>query len=300
MPFAKRRLKRILESSPVIPYDKNSKFIILSDCHRGQGNNGDNFMQNQNLFFSALEYYYENDYTYIELGDGDELWENRKLNPIIHTHSDAFWMMSNFYRDNRFYMLNGNHDIVKSRKSFAKSNFDHYYCDSSKGNEPLFPNLKISEGLVLENINNDETIFLVHGHQGDLLNDLLWPIARFLVRYVWRTLELIGFLDPSGSIIPNNRKAKVDKRMISFANSEDLIVIAGHTHQPVFSNPGTGLYFNDGSCVHPRCITGIEIENGEISLIKWSICIGKDRNLFVCRQVLEGPVALSEYYRNFQ
>ena len=26
-----------------------------------------------------LEYYYRNGYTYIELGDGEELWENRKL-----------------------------------------------------------------------------------------------------------------------------------------------------------------------------------------------------------------------------
>jgi hypothetical protein len=60
-----------------------------------------------------------------------------------------------------------------------------------------------------------------------------------------------------------------------------LIIIAGHTHRPVFANlslterrlmeTGIGsrgvrrkakadpVYFNTGSCVHPRCITGIEI-----------------------------------------
>jgi hypothetical protein len=60
-----------------------------------------------------------------------------------------------------------------------------------------------------------------------------------------------------------------------------LIIIAGHTHRPVFANlslterrlmeTGIGsrgvrgkaeadpIYFNTGSCVHPRCITGIEI-----------------------------------------
>ena len=58
-------------------------------------------MQNQNVFYGALEYYYQNGFIYIELGDGDELWENRKIKPIIDIHSDAFWMLSNFYRENR-------------------------------------------------------------------------------------------------------------------------------------------------------------------------------------------------------
>ena len=39
----------------------------------------------------------------------------------------------------------------------------------------------------------------------------------------------------------------------------------------VFLNQVILPFFNDGSCVHPRSITGIEIENGEISLIKWEI-----------------------------
>jgi len=59
------------------------------------------------------------------------------------------------------------------------------------------------------------------------------------------------------------------------------IIVAGHTHRPVFANlslterrclesgigpPGVRrkekadpVYYNTGSCVHPRCITGIEI-----------------------------------------
>lgn len=296
MPSAKKRLSSILQTSPIIHFDKDSRFIILSDCHRGQGNASDNFMQNQNLFFGALEYYYDKGFTYIELGDGDELWENRQLKSIIYTHSDAFWLMSKFYQDNRFYMLSGNHDIVKRRPSFSKNNYSNYYCDNSKCYVPLFPNLQVYEGLILENINRNESIFLVHGHQGDLLNDTLWPLARFLVRYFWRTLELVGFLNPFESVAPNSKKEKVDKRMSTFAEKEQMILIAGHTHRPIFSTPGNGLYFNDGSCVHPRCITGIEIENESISLIKWSVCIGKDRNLFVCRQVIEGPVPLKEYY----
>ena len=46
-----RRLSNVYENSKVIPYDYSSKFVIMSDCHRGSGNSGDNFLKNQNIFF---------------------------------------------------------------------------------------------------------------------------------------------------------------------------------------------------------------------------------------------------------
>ena len=66
------------------------------------------------------------------------------------------------------------------------------YCESERKTINLFPDIQITEGIILENVENKERIFLVHGHQGDILNDTLWPVARFLVRYIWRSLELIG------------------------------------------------------------------------------------------------------------
>ncbi len=36
----------------------------------------------------------------------------------------------------------------------------------------------------------------------------------------------------------------------------------------MFPEVGEISYFNDGSCVHPRCITAIEIENGTIKLVR--------------------------------
>lgn len=298
MSSVKRRLREAYKNAKVLPYDGNSKIIIMSDCHRGQGNSGDNFLQNQTVFFGALEYYYQNGFTYIELGDGDELWENRKLEPIIDVHSDAFWMLSNFYKNNRFYMVYGNHDIVKRRKTFMNTNCNNFYCECSQSEISLFPNIDIPESIILENINNHERIFLVHGHQGSLLNDKLWPLARFLVRYVWSPLELIGFFDPTGAGRPRKMREKIETKLASFADEEKQILIAGHTHRPVFPSPGESLYFNDGSCVHPRCITGIEIENNEITLIKWAVRTKEDRSLYVGREILEGPARISDYYVN--
>lgn len=289
-----KRLQQAYNASEVIPFDKNSKFIIMSDCHRGQGNTGDNFLQNQTLHLAALEYYYKNGFVYIEAGDGDELWENRKIQPIIAAHSDIFRLMSKFYDNGRMYMLYGNHDIVKRRRQLADRELTSFYCDGGKCS--LFPNILIHEALILEEALTGRKIFIVHGHQGSFLNDKIWPVARFLVRYFWRPLELIGFTAPTGAARAHQKKEMIEKKIAAFANSRGLMTIAGHTHRPAYTNPGSGFYFNDGSCVHPHSITGIEIENGAISLVKWSVSAKENMDMYVNRKVLEGPNKIEDFY----
>ena len=48
-------------------------------------------------------------------------------------------------------------------------------------------------------------------------------------------------------------------------------------------------YFNTGSCIHPDCITCIEIVNSEISLVKWDIKTKEDRTVYVDRELLAVP-----------
>ena len=74
------------------------------------------------------------------------------------------------------------------------------------------------------------------------------------------------------------------------------MMIAGHTHRPVFPEVGEPLYFNDGSCVHPHSITAIEISGGYISLVKWQIKTKQDGTLFVGKDILAGPRLLRNYF----
>jgi len=291
-----KRLSNVLKNAYAIPFDDNSRIIIMSDCHRGIGNWGDNFLGNQNIFFAALYYYYENGYTYIELGDGDELWENRSIEDIIQAHNDTFWLLSLFYKKKRLYMIYGNHDIIKRNPKYTQTKCREFFCDNANSYIALFPGIQIPEAILLTNIYTNDTILLTHGHQADFLNDRLSALSGFLVRYLWRPLELIGIKDPTSAAKNNTKKNKIEKRLAEWSRKNRQFLICGHTHRPVFPKVGESLYFNDGSCIHPRCITGIEIQSGTISLVKWAIMTRPDRSLYVGREVLEGPVRLSDYF----
>ena len=99
-----------------IPLYHESKFIFFSDCHRGDNSYADDFAHNSKIYFHALRNYYENDFIYVELGDGIELWENRKFEEIFDAHQNVFLLLRDFYLKNRLHMLWGNHDMVFKNK----------------------------------------------------------------------------------------------------------------------------------------------------------------------------------------
>ena len=293
--IALSRLTRAFNAAKYIPFDNNSKIIIMSDCHRGVRNWADNFAHNQNIYFAALSYYYDHGFTYIELGDGDELWENRSYDEIIDSHNNVYWLLSKFNKKNRLYMLYGNHDIVKRDPAFIDKVCKTTNNPCQKNDITLFYDINFYEGLVLYNIEEQYKIFLTHGHQADIFNDIFWRLSRFLVRYLWGPLELIGLKDPTSAAKNHAKRNKVERNLIKWANDHNQMIVAGHTHKAVFPTNGDPLYFNDGSCIHPRCITGIEITNGEIQLIKWSVQVDHRYHLYVGRTILEGPIELSSF-----
>ena len=294
MKRTERKLNHAYENALCLPIHRNSRIVLMSDCHRGIGNWGDNFQANQNLFFAALQYYNRRKFTYIELGDGDELWENRDLHEIVRIHSNQFWMMEQFYCSGRLHMLYGNHDRKKSQEKYFQNACRGDFC-KGKGETGLFPGMKVEEAIRLKDSCSGTELLLVHGHQGDLWNDTLWKVTRFLVRYLWRPLELAGCNDPTSAAKNYPKKERIERRLAAWASRHKTILIAGHTHRPAFPKPGEGYYFNDGSCDHPRCITALEIERGEISLVKWSVKVREDSVMYIGRDVLEGAVPLKEF-----
>lgn len=290
------RLDHAFLNAPMLPLSNCSRYVLMSDCHRGIGNSSDNFLKNQHLYFAALEHYYRRGFTYIELGDGDELWENRSMKNIIDIHSNVFWLFKQFYQQDRLYLLYGNHDIVKRKKNYPAKICNTFFCTQSQQTQPLFPSLTFYEGIILTtDILPDMphvSLYLTHGHQASLLNSTLWPFSRFLVRYVWSPLENLGVLDPTSAAKNYHIKNKCEIRLNQWAQENRRILITGHTHRPVLP-AGPARYYNTGSCVHPRCITCIEIERQSMTLVKWSMSARTDSTLYVSREVISGPISLT-------
>jgi len=290
------RLDRVLNASDEILIDDTSRLVFLSDCHRGDNSKADDFASNSSIYCYALEYYYKRGYTYVEIGDGDELWENDYFSSLLQAHGNVYLQMRKFHQEGRLYMIWGNHDIFKSRSRYVKKNLYEYYDPVTQKSEPLFDNIKVHEGLILRYRDTNHKILIVHGHQGDLLNDCLWPLSRFLVRYIWRHFELLRCRNPISPARNASRTNTIESNIIRWIKANNQIVIAGHTHHAAFARPGEAPYFNDGCCVNNDYITGIEIQNGEIMLVEWYKKLS-DRGLpEISRKISAGPEKINAFF----
>jgi len=185
--------------------------------------------------------------------------------------------------------------------------------------------------MVLQTQYNNKTwnIFLTHGHQGDTRSDGN-AFSKWVVAAIWTPIQ--RFLEISTNSLSDSFDL-VDAHNIIMhewsATQQQLLLIAGHTHKPVFASldhidrltrqleaarlsgndalikkttdelearkkeyagkkfvksDALPTYFNSGCCCFvDGDITGIEIEDGYIRLIKWKA----DGNGGSARVVLE-------------
>ncbi|HKJ27079.1 MAG TPA: metallophosphoesterase, partial [Anaerolineales bacterium] len=253
-----------------IHFSNQDKFIILSDQHRGTNDWGDDFAHNQLLFFHALTSYYEDGFTYIENGDGDELSENWRFPVIRRAHSHVFRLMRMFHKEGRLKMIYGNHDAVRQYPRVVRRTLHTYFDDRYDVVKPLFDGIEVLEGVVLVHEESGKQIFVTHGHQADFFNSYLWWLG-VLTLPLWKGIaqKMLGWKDPTSPAQNRWKKNRVEKNLIDWVRTNNQILIAGHTHRSWHPLPGEAPYFNAGSCIHPRAITGIEIQNGTIALVKW-------------------------------
>ncbi len=282
------------------------KFIILSDQHKGTRNDSDDFAPCETNYLAALQYYYDHDFYFINLGDCEELWKNRA--EAVMTHNDAcFAAEKKFMEKDRYYRIFGNHDLLWQ-----------YRLQQTVFLRPVFgKKLKVYEGLILRTTNNNTafSFFLTHGHQGDQRSDgnnlSIWVVAN-----IWTPIQRYLHLNINTPATSFELTNKHNIMMYDWsATQNNLIFISGHTHKPVFASldhverltrqlqdaqarndqeaipaitaelerrqaeyPGKKQlrtmakpsYFNSGCCCfEDGDITGIEIAEGYIRLIKW-------------------------------
>lgn len=145
-----RRLDRAYRSAPVIPFNDHSKFILFSDCHRGDNSFADDFSNNRNIYFHALKHYYKHGFRYCELGDGDELWENLHFDSIFEAHKNVYTLLRQFHLENRLHMIWGNHDMVYKDPEYVDEHLSSYFEPIDGRDKALFQGIRYEEGLVLQ------------------------------------------------------------------------------------------------------------------------------------------------------
>ncbi|PJC71569.1 MAG: hypothetical protein CO013_13990 [Syntrophobacterales bacterium CG_4_8_14_3_um_filter_58_8] len=310
-----------------------SRYIVFSDCHRGNGSAGDEFAANSMVYKFALAYYLREGFSYIELGDAEELWENGSFAPIYITHTSVYDLLRKF------------HDPDPARTRYIKiwGNHDLDWQEDAAPLRTVFPGIEVYEAALLR-AGEGEDILFIHGHQADpVCYGWRARISRWMVRNLWRRVQNYNIVDPTTRAAENpGRCNEIDAKLMSIIRdralfsgplenraqslitenrAQSLIIVAGHTHRPVFAGlslterrfvecgigpPGIArkkgpeeIYYNAGACVLPRCITGIEITaqqnaGGPIrphfSLVKWAIqpAAVATPSLVIARSVLEG------------
>ena len=288
------KLLKLYNISDRIPFDRESKIVVISDVHRGDGSYADSLISNKNIYVAALNYYYKEGYTLIEAGDGDELWKNK-------CYRDVFQILNKFNKHGRLHMLYGNHDGKKASKEYLeKQKRKLHKIDRAFGEDLIYllDKIKFKESIVLRHEPSKKEIFITHGHQLDFMNYEFAPVSKFLVRHLWRYMEgIAGFKAPTSPANNYKKGGKVDKKLAEWSKEYNKFIICGHTHESRFPKLGKGLYFNDGCCVLPYSISTIEISSGLIALVKWIIDVRDDNTLYIRRNILGGPERVDEYLK---
>jgi predicted phosphodiesterase len=111
----------------VLPFDASKdKFIILSDQHKGARDGADIFALAEKNYIAALDYYYKNHFFYINLGDSEELWENLLI--TVKRHNKAtFEAEKKFLKHKSFIKIFGNHDLYWDNDPLAAINLEKIY-----------------------------------------------------------------------------------------------------------------------------------------------------------------------------
>ncbi len=224
-------LARTRAAGNVLQHDiESDPLVIFSDQHKGSRDGADDFQVAEATYSQAITYYNRMAYTLLTLGDVEELWEEYPR-PVIEAYPKIFALEAKFHAAGRYLRVWGNHDDQWRYPAQVQKHLEPIY-----GQQPL----TVREGVLLNISNGSERlgkVFLVHGHQGTLDSDRFAWLSRVLVRYIWRPFQRL-------TRIPSNTPANDWRLRHSHnialyrwsARQDKLILIAGHTHRPVFES----------------------------------------------------------------
>lgn len=294
------------------------KLVVFSDHHRGGRDGADQFTPCKPAYHAALGYYLEAGFELVLLGDVEDLWQ---VSPevAIKSYQDTLRLETSFAQRGRYTRIWGNHDNLWQDQDAVQ-----------KYLQPYLANTTPFEAMRLTVTHADKKLgelFFAHGHQGTGFSDRYAWLSQRFVRYLFNPLQ--RFIKYPITTPARNYELRYQHENAMFdwsRRQQELILVTGHTHRPVFTsethgqylreeletlkttlvhspterraeiqeriyqktaelhwvlaqtngldlelaNDAVPCYFNTGCCsFSDGDITGLELEDGEIRLVRW-------------------------------
>jgi UDP-2,3-diacylglucosamine pyrophosphatase LpxH len=220
-------LERAKSEARELHLEKTS-LIVFSDLHRGIRNRADDFAAAEEAYLRALQHYHAAGYTLLILGDAEELWQERP-EKVLSSYKECLALERRFHENDRYLRLWGNHDDLWESPEAVREHLQPQF-----GKKPLHLYESLLFRVYRDKQELGELLFL-HGHQGSKKSDRWSGVLRVAIRYLYRPFQrLTGLSLDTPSKNPRLREEHNKTLQAWAARHERLVLVAGHTHRPVF------------------------------------------------------------------
>jgi predicted phosphodiesterase len=293
----------------IVPFDINeAKFIIFSDQHKGAGDLADDFLHATQNYQQALKFYYDNEFRFVNLGDCEELWETTPKTAIEKNRLTLF-EEANFLVKDRYYRVFGNHDLEWKYKLQQNLYLKPVFGEKLQVFEAVLLTTEYNGkafSIFLTHGHQGDKKSDGNAFSKWVVAAIWTPIQRYLeisldsisdsfelvdqhniIMYEWSSTQqnnifisghthkpLFASLDHIDRLNKQLQKAEAENNQVAIESLKESLEkrkqeYVGKTLLKTMAHPS---YFNSGCCCFgDGDITGIEICDGFIRLIKWHL-----------------------------
>ncbi len=207
-----KNLDKVLASSPSQTIQDQSKWVIFSDLHMGDGGGSDDFKRNSNLFQAALKnYYLTKNFGLILNGDVEEL-QRFTLKKILAAWKDIYSVIDKFASEDRLIKTIGNHDLALG--VMESTPYDSCLTEAYR--------LRFEE----------QDICIYHGHQASKKYQQHNELVGFTLKYFANPLGIKNYSVSHSS----TKQYKIERKLYHYSSKRKIVSVIGHTHRPLFES----------------------------------------------------------------
>ena len=290
---------------------QKDSYVVISDVHKGDGGGSDDFKHNEMITLFALRYYLDNDFRLVLAGDIEEAWESRPEEIAAQYGKTIFALERKFNEkgENHYIRLLGNHDDFLENPKAVEG-----FLVPLVGPLEVHSGLRLGKGIFVVHGHQGELFSHHLAFLGKAVARFIWKplqivfgltVEPFIGRHIKRNnrdrllsawAENRGMLLISGhhhrAVFKSRSEVQFIKEAIERVqqsgddfNRDYILPFLQHKLRlqgkwpPVRGALAGSRYFNCGCAVYRNGLTAMEINRGQIRLVKWEYCDSYSENV---------------------